>query len=66
MWSARFKANEAVMLACILADKTGGEAWFPNFETAFHDAMEGVIQDLATQYKLVVKGAIPRDGRAAL
>ena len=47
----------------MLADKSGGDAWFPNFETAFHDAMEGVMQDMATQYKLVVKGAIPADGR---
>jgi VWFA-related protein len=46
-----------------LSEKTGGDLWFPNFETVFHDAMEGVMQDLATQYKLVVKGAIPSDGR---
>jgi len=47
----------------MLAEKTAGEAWFPDFETVFHDAMEGVVQELATQYKIVVKGAIPADGR---
>jgi hypothetical protein len=33
------------------------------FRTVFHDAMVGVMQDLATQYKIVVKRAIPADGR---
>jgi VWFA-related protein len=47
----------------MLADRTGGDVWFPNFEIEFHNAMEGVMQDLGTQYKLVVKGAIPDDGR---
>ena len=47
----------------MLAKKSGGEAWFPNFGKGFDDAMEGVMQDLTTQYKLVVNGAIPDDDR---
>lgn len=47
----------------MLSGKSGGDVWFPDFETVFHNAIEGVMQDLATQYKLVVKGAIPSDGR---
>lgn len=47
----------------MLADKTGGEAWFPTFEVAFQDAIQGVMQDIATQYKLVVKTPMPADDR---
>jgi VWFA-related protein len=47
----------------MLADKTGGEAWFPDFDAAFPRAMKQLFQDVSTQYKLVVKAAIPSDGR---
>lgn len=47
----------------MLADKSGGEAWFPGFEPAFRSAMQRLSQDLTTQYKLVVRGVIPADGR---
>ena len=61
--STKMDLMSARAFLTMLSDRTGGDAWFPNFEIGFHDAMEGVMQDLATQYKLVVKGAIPDDGR---
>jgi len=61
--STKMDLMSARAFLTMLSEKTGGDAWFPNFEIEFHDAMEGVMQDLATQYKLVVKGAIPDDGR---
>lgn len=60
--SAEMDLLRAQAFLTMLADKSGGDAWFPNFDTAFDDAMEGVAQDMATQYKLVVKGTIPADG----
>jgi VWFA-related protein len=47
----------------MLAGKSGGEAWFPNTDIAFRNAMQAVMEDLATQYKLVLHDAIPGDGR---
>jgi VWFA-related protein len=47
----------------MLADKSGGEAWFPNTEAAYRNAIEAAMEDLATQYKLVVHAAVPNDGR---
>jgi VWFA-related protein len=47
----------------MLADKTGGEAWFPGFDPAFRSAMQRLFQDLSTQYKLIVKETIPADSR---
>jgi VWFA-related protein len=61
--STKMDLMSARAFLTMLSEKTGGDAWFPNFEIEFHDAMEGVMQDLGTQYKLVVKGAIPDDGR---
>ena len=61
--SSEMDLLQARAFLTMLSEKSGGDAWFPDFETVFHDAMEGVMQDLATQYKLVVKGAIPSDGR---
>jgi VWFA-related protein len=61
--STEMDLHRARAFLTMLADKTGGDAWFPNFETAFRDAIEGVMQTLAAQYKFIVKGTIPTDGR---
>jgi hypothetical protein len=37
----------------MLASKTGGFAWFPNQFSAFPSVMEGIMQSIATQYRLV-------------
>ncbi len=45
----------------MLANKSGGEAWFPDFATAFPDEMAGVMQDLQYQYRLVYKPQAPHE-----
>jgi hypothetical protein len=37
----------------MLAAKSGGFAWFPVHFNAFHDVIEGMMQSIATQYRLV-------------
>jgi hypothetical protein len=37
----------------MLADKTGGFAWFPKQFNAFPEVMQGIMQSVATQYRLV-------------
>ena len=61
--SSEMDLLQARAFLTMLSEKSGGDTWFPDFETVFHGAMEGMMQDLATQYKLLVKGAIPSDGR---
>lgn len=46
-----------------LAKKSGGEAWFPKFQTAFADAMRGIIQDIDFQYRIVYSPQITADGK---
>jgi len=36
----------------MLAGKTGGFAWFPNQVNGFPDVMQGIMQSIATQYRL--------------
>lgn len=47
----------------MLASKTGGFAWFPNHSGAFPDVMQGIMQSIATQYRLVYENATPRSGK---
>jgi VWFA-related protein len=61
--SARMDLLSARAFLTMLSEKTGGHVWFPNFAIDFHGAMEGVMQDLGTQYKLSMRAAIPDDGR---
>lgn len=46
----------------MLASESGGEAWFPRFESAFPDVMKGIVQDITLQYRLVYVPKVPRDG----
>jgi Zn-dependent protease with chaperone function len=45
----------------MLASKSGGFAWFPKMSNAFNDVTEGIMQSIATQYRIVydtkIKGA---------
>ena len=61
--SARMDLLRAEALLKMLADKSGGQAWFPRFEAAFQDVLEGVMQMLKFQYKMVYESQIPSDGR---
>lgn len=46
-----------------LAGDSGGKAWFPNSDSGFADAMAGVFDDMAAQYRLIYDGQIPADGK---
>jgi hypothetical protein len=45
----------------MLARKSGGQAWFPKFETAYRDIARAVFLTLQHQYRLVYESALPRD-----
>jgi VWFA-related protein len=47
----------------MLADKSGGFAWFPNHFNAFPDVMLGIMQSVATQYRLVYDTTVRGSGR---
>lgn len=51
--SSRLNLMQAQAFLQMLASKTGGYAWFPNQSSAFPDVLEGVMQSIATQYRLV-------------
>jgi len=51
--SARMTLMQARAFLQMLAEKSGGCAWFPNHYNAFPDAMLGIMQSVATQYRLV-------------
>lgn len=51
--SARMSLLQAQAFLQMLANKTGGFAWFPNQFSAFPDVMQGIMQSVATQYRLV-------------
>lgn len=61
--SARMSLLQAQSFMRMLADESGGEAWFPNFEAAYPGVMRGVMQDIAFQYRLVYVPQIPQDGK---
>lgn len=51
--SGRMTLVQAQAFLRMLADKSGGFAWFPNHVAAFPEVMEGIMQSIATQYRLV-------------
>jgi len=61
--SARMNLMQADSFIRMLADKSGGEAWFPRFEAAFPDVMKGIVQSLAFQYRLVYEPRARNDGK---
>lgn len=60
---ARMNLLQARAFLQMLADKTGGEAWFPNLEGAYPDVMKGIFQSLDSQYRLLYQPNIPSDGK---
>jgi len=60
---ARMDLLQAEAFFQMLAQKTGGQAWFPRFEAAFRDVMRGVMQSIAFHYKLVYESNLPEDGK---
>ncbi len=61
--TARMDLTMAQAFFQMLADRTGGDAWFPRFEAAFRDVMEGIMQSLAFQYRIVYDSQVPEDGK---
>ncbi|MEW5975983.1 MAG: VWA domain-containing protein [Acidobacteriota bacterium] len=61
--SARLDLLRAESFFKMLADKSGGQAWFPLFESAFSDVLRGIMQMLEFQYKLVYDSQFPADGK---
>lgn len=59
--TARLTLLQAEAFHRMLADTSGGEAWFPRFEGAFDDVMKGIMQTIKHQYRLVYESRIPRD-----
>ena len=47
----------------MLADTSGGEAWFPNVTQGFPDAVAGMMQNLECQYRLVYESPIRQSGK---
>jgi hypothetical protein len=47
----------------MLAAKTGGYAWFPNHFNAFPDVLQGIMQSIETQYRLVYATSAPGSGK---
>jgi hypothetical protein len=47
----------------MLADKSGGFAWFPEHFNAFPDVMFGIMQSVATQYRLVYDTTVRGSGK---
>lgn len=58
----RMNLIQAQQFLDMLADASGGDAWFPRFEGAFPDVMKGIVQDLQSQYRLVYTPQVPADG----
>jgi VWFA-related protein len=61
--SAQMSLMQAESYMRMLANESGGEAWFPRFVSAYRDVMRGIIQDLAFQYRLLYSPQVPRDGK---
>jgi len=59
--SARMDLTQAQAFLNMLARKSGGEAWFPRFESAYPDIARTVFLTLQHQYRLVYESALPRD-----
>lgn len=60
---SRMTVHQARAFLLSLADKSGGFAWFPNFATGFPSVMNGIMQSIATQYRLVYDTPVRGSGK---
>lgn len=51
--SSQMQLMQAQSFLQMLGGKSGGFAWFPKMSNVFHDVTEGIMQSIATQYRLV-------------
>ncbi len=61
--SQRMELMQAEAFLNMLAKKTGGQAFFPRFETAYRDIMRTVVLMLEQQYRIVYESQVRRDGK---
>jgi len=61
--SARMELRQAEAFMNMLARKTGGQSFFPRFETAYRDVMRTVVLMLEQQYRIVYESRFGRDGK---
>ena len=50
---SRLNFAQAQAFLQMLASKSGGFAWFPSQFSVFHNVLEGVMQSIAAQYRVV-------------
>jgi len=61
--SGQLQLTQAQAFLQMLANKSGGFAWFPKMSNAFHDVTEGIMQSIATQYRIVYDTNIKGSGK---
>lgn len=61
--SGQLDLMQAQAFLQMLAKKSGGFSWFPNMPNTFHDVTEGIIQSVATQYRIVYDTKIKGSGK---
>jgi hypothetical protein len=61
--AAQMQLLQARAFLQMLANKSGGFAWFPSIAHGFHDVMEGIMQSIATQYRLVYNSTVKGSGK---
>lgn len=57
--AGRMELIRAETFMRMLSDESGGEAWFPKFESAFAPVMQGIMQSIDSQYRLVYTPQVP-------
>jgi VWFA-related protein len=60
--SDRMSLLQAQAFLQMLADRSGGYAWFPRFEHVFSEVMQGIMQSIATQYRMSYETTAPKSG----
>jgi Ca-activated chloride channel family protein len=63
--SARIGLLQGQAFLQLLAQRSGGQAWFPQFEGGFVSAMQGAMQNLEHHYRLVFQPQ-PENGRSRI
>jgi len=61
--SGQMSLMQAQAFLQMLSSKTGGFAWFPRMTNAFLDVMQGIMQSIGTQYRLVYETRVRGSGK---
>jgi VWFA-related protein len=60
---ARMELIQAEAFLNMLAKKSGGQAFFPRFETAYRDITKGVVATLQFQYRMLYESRVRPDNK---